>query len=428
MWSKLFSKNRQASQAFILFTVFLDVLGIGLIIPVLPSLVGEFTASRDQQAYWYGALSVTYGVMQFFCAPMLGALSDRFGRRPVLLLSIFGLAVSYVVHAVAASLLSLLLVRILSGGTGASFSVANAYMADITSTEQRGKSFGLLGAAFGMGFIFGPMLGGVLGAYDLRLPFVVAAVLALLNGLYGYFVLPESLPVERRAAFSFQRANPFSALGNLSRIHGVGGLIWVFALTVLAQFILQTTWVLYTEFRFGWGPPENGAALFVVGMVGALVQGLLQGRLLKRFGEVRLALFGLASGTVAFLLYGLATQGWMLYCIVLANFLSFAAGPALQAIVSKSVDPSEQGLTMGSLNAINSVAIIVAPVIGSSLLAEVSHLPGNDWRLGATFYICSVLQGLGLLLAVLHFNRQARQRRVPAGDTVPSVDLPASHS
>ncbi len=410
MLKTLFAKNRQASASFIFITVFLDVLGIGLIIPVLPVLVGQFTSSPDEQAQWYGWLSATYGVVQFFCTPMLGALSDRFGRRPVLLLSILGLGTSLLVQAMATSLLAMLLIRIVSGATGASFSVANAYMADITPPEQRGRAFGLLGAAFGVGFIFGPVLGGLLGGVDVRLPFFAAAGLALLNLLYGFFVLPESLPVERRAGFSLRRANPFSALLHLGQLREVGGLIGVFALSVFAQFILQTTWVLYTQFRFGWGPTENGYALFVVGVVAALVQGGLQGRLIKRFGEQRLALMGLTSGTIALLLYGLADRGWMMYCIIFANLLAPAAGPALQAIVSKAVGPKEQGLTQGSLTAINSVAIIIAPLLGTAILARVGHLPAHDWRMGATFFLCSALQLCALGLALVHFRRAAKRR------------------
>ncbi|WP_460537337.1 MFS transporter [Chitinimonas naiadis] len=404
---KLFSRDRQASQAFILVTVFLDVLGIGLIIPVLPALVGQFTVGPDAQAHWYGILAATYGVMQFFFTPMLGSLSDTFGRRPVLLLSILGLGISLFVQAMATSLLTMLLIRIVSGGTASSFSVANAYMADVTPPEQRGKAFGMLGAAFGMGFIFGPILGGLLGGHDVRLPFFVAAGLAVINWLYGYFVLPESLPVERRSSFSFKRANPFSALFNLSKLHGVGGLIGVFALSMFGQFILQTTWVLYTQFRFGWGPVENGTALFAVGVIGAVVQGGLMGKLLHRFGERRLAMLGLGSGAIAYACYGAATAGWVMYVVMFANFLANAAAPALQAIVSKAVSPSEQGLTQGSLNAINGLAIIFAPLLGTSLLAKVGHLPADDWRMGATFYVCAVLQGGALLLAWLHFRRHA---------------------
>jgi len=408
--------GREASLTFILITVFLDVLGIGLIIPVLPSLVGEFTSRPDEQAYWYGILTATFGVMQFICMPALGALSDRYGRRPVLLLSVFGLGVSLLVQATATSLLALLLIRIVSGGTAASFSVANAYVADITAPDKRGKAFGLLGAAFGLGFIFGPVLGGLLGSEDVRLPFFVAASLALLNFLYGYFLLPESLPVESRSPFTLGRANPFSALLNLGRLHGVGGLMGVFALNGFAQFVLQTTWVLYTTFRFGWGPTQNGLALCVYGLINVIVQGGLQGWLLRRVGEVRLAVVGMSSATIAFVLYGLADEGWMLYAIMCANLLAFASGPALQAIVSKAAGPKEQGVTQGSLNAINSLAIIFAPLLGTGLLAQVGHLPANDWRMGATFFLCAILQGAALLIAFVHFSRlrAARSLAKPA--------------
>jgi DHA1 family tetracycline resistance protein-like MFS transporter len=247
------------------------------------------------------------------------------------------------------------------------------------------------------------MVGGLLGSIDLHLPFYVAAGLSLLNGLYGLIFVPESLPRDRRAAFELRRANPFSALLALSRHREIGRLVLVFALVVLAQLILQTTWVLFTHFRFGWGPRENGFALFCVGVVAAVVQGALLGPLLRRFGEVRLALTGLSVGTIAYLLYGLAPQGWMMYAIIVGNFLSFAAGPALQGIVSNAVGPREQGVTMGALNSIQSVMFVVAPAIGTPLLAQVSHLPPSDWKVGVTFFVSAALQAVALVVARRHF-------------------------
>ena len=403
--------HRQAAMPFILVAVFIDILGIGLALPVLPMLVGEYTSGRGLQSYWYGVLVVSYGLMQFLCAPLLGALSDRFGRRPLLLASILGLGLHFLLIAAAPSLRFLLLARIIGGVTGASLPVANAYASDVTPPEQRARSFGLLGAVFGLGFIGGPMLGGLLGGIDLHLPFYVAAGLALINTAYGYFFVPESLPPERRSGFSLARANPFAALIALARHREIGGLVAVFALAVLAQLILQTTWVLYTHFRFGWGPLENGIALFCVGVVAAVVQGALLGPLLRQFGEVRLALIGLATGTIAFVLYGLAQSGWMMYAIIFANFISFAVGPALQAIVSKAVDAKEQGVTMGSLASINSVMFVVAPLIGTPLLAQVGDLPPSDWRIGITFFVSASLQIVALWLARRHFavRRLARQ-------------------
>ncbi|HZI83969.1 MAG TPA: MFS transporter, partial [Casimicrobiaceae bacterium] len=285
---------------FIFVVVFIDVLGIGIALPVLPLLVGEFTASRELQSYWYGALVVTYGVMQFFCAPLLGALSDRFGRRPLLLWSLLGLGSHFLLLALAPSLPWMFAARVLGGTAGASFTVANAYASDVTSSDGRAAAFGLVGAAFGLGFIFGPMIGGLLGGTDLRLPFYAAAGLSLINAAYGYFVVPESLPRERRRPFLLSRANPLAALLALGRHREIGSLVIVFALVVLAQLILQVTWVLYTNFRFDWGPRDNGFALFCVGLVATVVQGALLGGLLKRFGETRLALSGLAVGAVAY--------------------------------------------------------------------------------------------------------------------------------
>jgi MFS transporter, DHA1 family, tetracycline resistance protein len=397
------TQRRQAGMPFIFVVVFIDVLGIGIALPVLPMLVGEFTASRALQSYWYGALVVVYGVMQFFCAPLLGALSDRFGRRPLLLWSLLGLGAHFLLLARAPSLALMLAARVVGGTAGASFAVANAYASDVTPPERRAKSFGLIGAAFGLGFIFGPMIGGLLGGIDLRLPFYAAAGLSLLNATYGYFIVPESLPAARRTRFSLARANPFAALSALARHREIGSLVAVFALAVLAQLILQSTWVLFTHFRFGWGPRENGFALFLVGLVATVVQGALLGKLLRRFGEVRVALTGLAAGTVAYLLYGLAQHGWMMYAIILANFISFAVGPALQGVVSNAVGAGEQGVTMGALNSIQSIMFVVAPSLGLPLLAQVARLPASDWRVGATFFVSAALQGIAFFVARRHF-------------------------
>ena len=401
----LANKNRrQAAMRFILVSVFIDVLGIGIAMPVIPLLVGEFTGTREAQSYWYGALVIAYGVMQFVCAPLLGALSDRYGRRPILLWTLLGLGLHFLLLGLAPSLWLMLAARVLGGMAGASFSVAGAYASDVTPAEARAKSFGLIGAAFGFGFIFGPVLGGLLGSIDLHLPFYVAAGLSLINATYGYFVVPESLPADRRSAFSFAKANPLAALTKLLRHKEVGGLVFVFALLILAQLILQTSWVLFTHFRFGWGARENGFALFCVGVVAAAVQGGLMGRLLKRFGEVTLALAGLASTTIAYLLYGLVEHAWLMYVVIFANFLSFAAGPALQALVSNAVGPKEQGVTMGALNSINSIMFVVAPAIGTPLLAAVGQLSPSDWRVGAPFFVSALIACAGFVLARRHFS------------------------
>jgi DHA1 family tetracycline resistance protein-like MFS transporter len=399
--------QRQPGIPFILVTVFLDTLAFGFVIPVLPALVATMTSDKQSQAYWYGLLLGSFGLAQFFSAPLLGAFSDRWGRRAVLLVSIFGLGLNFFITAIAPWLWLLLVSRLIGGASGASFTVAGAYVADVTSLEERSRSFGMLGAMFGLGFICGPILGGLLSPYGLRLPYYAAATFSLLNLLYGFFVLPESLPPDRRSAIDFAKANPFAALLALTRIRGIGSLVWVVVLTAFPQLLLQSTWVLFTTFRFGWGPRENGFSLFIVGIAAALGQTVLLGFLLRKLGDVRTALLGLASSAVAYVLYGLAIQGWMMYAIILANLCGFVAGPALQGIVSKAVDPRHQGITLGSLNSISSIMGVIAPLVGAPILAAVSGLNPTDWRVGATFYVAAIAQAVALGQAFLHFFRKA---------------------
>ncbi|MDQ2989757.1 MAG: MFS transporter, partial [Pseudomonadota bacterium] len=249
-----------------------------------------------------------------------------------------------------------------------------------------------------------PMLGGLLGSVNLHLPFYIAAALSGANLLYGYFAVPESLPLEGRGEFKLAKINPFSALGRLLRRTEIRGLVVVYALMTFAQMMLQSTWVLYTTFRFDWTPRENGIALFCVGVSAAVVQAGLLGILMHRFGERRLSLIGLTSGAITYLLYGLATQGWMMYVFILCNLLAFAAGPALQSIISKSSAASEQGELMGSLQSISSIGIIVMPLVGTSILGAASHLPAHDWRIGATFFLCAAMQALAIVVARRYFR------------------------
>jgi DHA1 family tetracycline resistance protein-like MFS transporter len=395
---------RPANLNFVLVCVFIDMLGIGLIVPVLPLLVGQFVADREQQALWFGVMGMSFGLMQFIFMPMLGAASDRLGRRPVLLYSMAGMCLNFLVTAWAPNLACLFIGRIVGGASSASMSVASAYASDVSTHDTRAKSFGKIGAAFGLGFICGPALGGLLGKVDLHLPFYVAAALSAANFVYGYFAVPESLAVRERAPFSLASINPFGALGRLLRRLDIRGLVIVYALMTFAQMMLQSTWVLYTTFRFNWGPGDNGLALFCVGVSAAVVQAGLLPLLMRRFGEVRLSLVGLASGCITYLLYGLATEGWMMYVFILCNLLSFAAGPALQGIVSKSSAASEQGELMGSLQSISSVGIILMPLLGSAILGAASHLPAHDWRIGGTFFVCSAMQAMAIAVAWRYFS------------------------
>ena len=409
---------RTAAMPFIMITVLIDMMSIGLIVPVLPALVGSFTSSQTEQAWWYGAITFAFSVANFIASPILGALSDRFGRRPVLLIGFCGLAISFFGTALATAIWVLIAVRVLSGAMQATALVANAYVADISEPDERARRFGLLGAMFGLGFILGPVMGGLLGAIDLRLPFFAAGSLALVNLLYGWFVLPESLPVERRRPFDWRTAfNPITALAELGRLGGIGMLVAVIAFTALSQFMLYTTWVLYTTFKFGWGPQENGWSLFAVGLMSALVQGVLLGRLLKRFSPQRLAIAGLVSSTLAYIGWGAATEGWMMFAVVFCNVLGFTVAASLQSIISGAADATTQGRTMGAVSGLQSLMAVVAPLIGAPLLGVVSHLPRGDWRIGAPFYFCALVQAIALGLAWTHFHNARRGRLEAAGRT-----------
>jgi MFS transporter, DHA1 family, tetracycline resistance protein len=399
-------KGRAAAMPFIMLATVIDMMSIGLIIPVLPALVGEFTGSQADQAFWYGVMTFAFGFANFFASPILGALSDAYGRRPVLLLGFCGMAVSFLATVVATTLWMLVAVRLVSGAMQANMSVGNAYVADITPPEGRAKRFGMLGAMFGLGFVLGPVVGGLLGAIDLRLPFLAAGSLALLNLLYGYFVLPESLPADRRRAFHWKAANPVSSLRGLAQLKGARPLVAVIACTGLAQFVLYTCWVLYTTFKFGWGPLENGWSLAAVGIVSVIVQGLLLGRLLRWFSPRRLAVLGLVSSTLAYAMWGAANEGWMMFAVIFANLLGATVAASVHSIISSAADARSQGQAMGAVGGLNSLTAVIAPVLGAPLLALVSHLPKGDWRIGAPFYFCAALQATALFLAAAHFRRE----------------------
>jgi DHA1 family tetracycline resistance protein-like MFS transporter len=328
----------------------------------------------------------------------------------VLLLGFCGIAINFFTTALASAIWMRVASRVIGGAMQANAAVANAYVADITPPAERAKRFGMLGAMFGIGFILGPVLGGVLGGIDLRLPFFVAGGLALANLAYGWFVLPESLPPAQRRAFDWRRVNPISSFQQLVALKGVGLLVGVLAFAGLAQFSLYTVWVLYGSFRFGWGPTENGWSLFAVGMVSAVVQGALLGRLLKRFTAQRLAVAGLVSSSMAFLFWGLATEPWMMYAVIFANVLGAAVAASLQGLVSAAADERTQGQTMGAVSSLNSLMAVVAPVFAAPLMATISHLPRTDWRVGAPMFFCAGLQALALVLATVHFRRMARRQ------------------
>ena len=398
-------KSRDAAMPFIMLTVLIDMVAIGIVIPVLPVLVGSFASSQAEQAYWYGVVAFAFGVSNFLASPLLGALSDRHGRRPVLLLGFLGLGISFFGTALTTTLWGLIAVRAAGGAMQANAAIANAYVADITPPETRAKRFGMLGAMMGLGFIIGPVVGGLLGAIDLRLPFFLAGTLAMANLLYGYFVLPESLPLQARKPFRWHAANPLHAMRALSRLKGVGPLVGVVVFSGLAQFVLYSSWVLYTTFKFGWGPLQNGWALAAVGVVSVAVQGFLMGRLLKTFSPRHLAVMGLVSSAVGYVLWGAATQSWMMYAVIGINLLGGTVAPVVQSLISSAADSRSQGQTLGAVSALNGFMSVLAPMLAAPLLAVVSHYPQGDWRIGAPFYFCAALQLVSLGLAVAYFRK-----------------------
>jgi DHA1 family tetracycline resistance protein-like MFS transporter len=400
-------EKQQAALVFVLITLFIDILGIGIIIPVLPELVKEFVGGSTALAGWYvGIIGATYALMQFLCAPIMGALSDRFGRRPIILASLFGLGIDFLIQGLAPTIGWLFLGRLVAGMMGASITTVNAYIADVSTPETRARNFGLTGVMFGLGFIFGPALGGLLGGIHLRLPFFVAAGFALVNWLYGFFILPESLPLDKRSSLTLAKMNPLGTLKRLRAYPIVAGLAVAFVCISLAQRGLENVWVLYTGFRFGWNEQTNGLTLALVGLMAALVQGLLVRPTIARLGERRTVSVGVAISAIAFLGYGLAFEGWMVPCIIVFGAFGGVAGPAIQSIVAGAVDPSDQGKIQGALTSLMSVTNIAAPLFFTAGLFSyftsehaVIELPG------APFLVGSALMCMALIVVRRVFRR-----------------------
>jgi DHA1 family tetracycline resistance protein-like MFS transporter len=398
--------RRKPALAFIFVTLVIDILGIGLIIPILPNLVQEFRGGNVTAASeTFGLLAALYSLMQFLWAPLLGSLSDRFGRRPVLLISLLGSGLDYFLLAFAPNLTWFFVGRIIAGITGANIATASAYIADVTPPEKRAASFGLIGAAFGLGFIAGPALGGLLGNVGLRVPFLVAGGLTLLNWLYGLLILPESLPLENRRAFSWGRSNPIGSLMALKRHPVVFGLAGTHFLTYLGHQVLPSTWVLYTGFRYGWGPKETGISLAVVGLMAGIVQGGLTKRIVHRLGEQNTLIFGLGIAALAYIAYGLAPQGWMIYAIIVGASVGGVAGPAVQSLISRGVGADEQGGVQGSLTSLSSIAGIIGPPIATTLFGYFITDKAPVRLPGIAFFFSAILTIVAMLLAARSFRR-----------------------
>ena len=406
--------GRQAAMPFILLTLFIDILGIGIVIPVLPELIKDFLL-RDgvhpeevtSVAGWYvGMIGASYAFMQFFCAPILGALSDRFGRRPIILGSLLGLGVDYIIQGFAPSVWWLFIGRSLAGIMGGSFSAANAYIADVSTPENRARNFGLVGMVFGLGFIFGPAFGGLLGSVHIRLPFFVAAGFALANCLYGFFVLPESLPPDKRSSLSVSKANPFGTVSRLRAYPLVAGLAIAFLLLSLAQRGLENVWVLFTGFQFGWDERDNGLVLGLVGICAVVVQGGLVKPIISRIGERNAIKIGILISMAAFFSYGMASQGWVILVTIVFGSLGGISGPAIQSLVAEQVDSSEQGKVQGALTSLVSLTNIVAPLFFTvGLFSHFTSETAPFQFAGAPFLAGAILHLVAFVVAFIVFRR-----------------------
>ena len=390
-------RKQTASIAFILATLGLDALGFGLVVPIVPELVRKLSGmGASGAASWVGALIATFAAAQFIAAPVLGGLSDRFGRRPVIILSLVGVSANYMLLAFAPSLTWLFLGRLIAGATSANVSAANAYIADVTPPERRAQRFGLVGAAFGAGFVFGPALGGVLGAIDLRLPFLVAAGLALCNAAYGALILPESLAKERQRAFRWARANPIGSLHTLAADPVVAKLAAAWCLMWFGLGALQSSFVLSTGLRFGWGPRENGYALAAMGVTQALVQGLLVRSVIRRLGERHAAACGFVLAAVAYVLFGVAGAGWVIYVAVVVQACGAIATPAMRSLISARAGPERQGELQGGLSSVEGLTAIVSPVVAATLF---NHFTSNGLMFaGAPFLLGAGTYALAIVL------------------------------
>ncbi len=424
-------EKRNSALVFIFITLLIDVIGFGIIIPVFPRLIMQITGSDlSSAARWGGWLMLAYSVMQFFFSPIIGGLSDQYGRRPVILASLFAFGLDYVLLGFAPTIWWLFIGRIIAGITGASFSAAGAYIADVSPPEKRAQNFGLLGAAFGLGFIIGPAIGGGIAEWGkwmaehhpgveyfghsiehwaTRLPFFAAALMALLNWLYGYFILPESLKTENRRPFDWKRANPVGALIEMKKYPVVIGMMIPLGLIYISNYATQSVWTYYTMYKFGWGEGLVGLSLVVVGVSAAVVQGGLTRILIPKWGVNNSVFIGLAIALVGYAAYGMATQGWMMYAITAISSLGGICGPALQGISSNAVPPNAQGELRGAQTSLMSLCSIIGPLMMTNLFAYFTSKNAPVQWPGAPFWAAAllILMSLGMLWRLLRKPEQA---------------------
>lgn len=391
------AEKRKAALGFIFITLLIDVMGFGIIIPVMPRLISELAHIEVNEASAYGGwLLASFAAMQFLFSPLMGNLSDQYGRRPVLLASLFGFAIDYLFLVFAPTIGWLFVGRIVAGMMGASFTTASAYIADVSTPEKRAQNFGIIGAAFGLGFVLGPALGGVLSKFGLRAPFAAAAVLTLLNWLYGFFILPESLKPENRRKFEWKRANPVGTLKFFVRYKVILGLVASILLLYIAMHAVQSTWSFYTIYKFNWSEEQVGYSLAFVGITVALVQGWLIRFITPRLGQARSVYVGLFLYAIGLVLFGLADKGWMMYLFLIPYCCGGIAGPSLQGIMSNQVPANEQGELQGALTSLISITSAVGPLLMTGLFYRYSdttgiYFPGAAMIAGAVLTLTSAV-------------------------------------
>lgn len=393
-------KKKQAALIFIFATVLIDIIGIGLIIPVLPKLLMEVSGlNTSESSFIGGALIATYAVMQFFFAPILGGLSDQYGRRPLLLIALFGLGVDYLIIVFAPSLAWFFLARTIAGICGSSITVANAYIADISTPENKAKNFGMIGAAFGLGFVVGPTLGGFLGEIGTRIPFMIAAALAFLNMAYGLIAIPESLHEEDRRPFTWRRANPFGTLKQIFSYSKIIGLLISLFFIYVAAHATHTNWAYFTTEKFHWSPQDIGLSLGFVGIMVAIVQGGVVGPVVKKIGEVKAVYTGFIFNAFGLLMMGLVPHGWMVYLVIIPYAFGGLAGPSLQSIMTGEVPKNAQGELQGGITSIMTLTSIVGPLLMTGIFRYYTNQENDIYFPGAPFILGTAIAILSIVIA-----------------------------
>lgn len=401
-------KQKSAAVGFIFITLMIDITGWGIVIPVVPKLIQELIHNSDLSvASQYGGwLSFVYAAMQFVFASVLGGLSDKFGRRPIILFSLLGFSINFMIQALAPTIFWLFVGRIFSGVTGASVTTASAYIADVSTDEDRAKNFGLIGAAFGVGFIVGPVLGGFLGQYGARVPFYAASILCLINFLYGWFILPESLDKENRRPFNWRRANPVGSLMQLKKHPEILGLIFTLVFVYIAGHAVQTNWTFFTMYKFGWTEKLVGISLGVTGLMAALVQGYLIRFIQPRLGNERTILYGLSLYAVGLILFAFASESWMMFAFLIPYGLGGIAGPALQSVISAQVPKNEQGELQGALASLISFTAIIGPPMMTNVFYYFTHDQAPFQFAGAPFFLGFILMAVSVVLVWFLYPRK----------------------